>query len=316
MSCNVKFSFLRGPLQDRVITHDFAHTATVSDMKKYLIDEHNACDASQSLVFVWDEKSEKLNNNDQAVSSLGANVSITVSTRKREASETSQSSTPSAPQISAGDMKSYRIRVRKVDGQSVSMSGSLPSHSTLHTLADEIVKLGHASADSFSLVLPALQGRPAAVFEPKDFTAPLESCGFFSGSMSISLQRFGSVEPSSAPKRLGATPPLPHKVPAPAHWSAENKTYAVRRIAELALPQHKEHWRSKRFGDGTADEEKKICIEMFEQEEHEMKELLQNIWKGSTWPDASKIVHTRPPAFLIHSSSQRANQRMPRSLAS
>lgn len=316
MSCNVKFSFLKGPLQDRVITHDFEQTATVSDMKKYLIDVHNACDATQSLVFIWDEKGEKLNNNDQTVSSLGASVSITVSTRKREPSDPSQSSTPSTQQISAADMKSYRIRVRKLDGQSVSMNGSMPSHSTIHTLADEIVKLGHASAGTFSLVLPAVQGRPAAVFEPKDFTAPLESCGFFTGSMSISLQKFGNVEPPSAPKQLGATPPLPHKVPAPSFWNDPAKILAVRRIAELALPQHEEHWHSKRFGGGTPDEEKKTCIKMFEQEEREMKELLQNIWKGSTWPDARKIVRTRPFAFLTQLSSQHANLRMPRSPAS
>lgn len=97
MSCSVTFSFLKGPCQDREITRDFEQTATVSDMKKFLVDAHNACDPSQSLVFVWDEKAEKLNNDDQTVSSLGKNIGITVNVRKCKAPDHPQFSTSSTP---------------------------------------------------------------------------------------------------------------------------------------------------------------------------------------------------------------------------
>jgi hypothetical protein len=70
------------------------------------------------------------------------------------------------------------------------MDGRLPSDSTLQALVDDIVKLGHANAGAFSLVLLLPVGaRPAAVFEPQDFAASLESCGFFSTHMVFTLQR-------------------------------------------------------------------------------------------------------------------------------
>ena len=81
---------MKGPCLGREICHDFEGTATVSDMKKFLMEEHHACDASQSLVLIWDKnpEPERLNNNDQIVSSLGANISITVhSVKKRDNSD-------------------------------------------------------------------------------------------------------------------------------------------------------------------------------------------------------------------------------------
>ena len=189
------------------------------------------------------------------------------------------------------EMKDFRMRIRKIDNQNVVVSGKLPADGTLQSLADEIVKLGHSSAEPFSLLLPPFAGRPPTVYEPKDFTMSLESCGIFASSMSVSIQKFGKAEPVSQVqgRKLGNNPPLPHKVPVPPEFVRHIESSAIRRAAELALPNCQEHWGQRRFGKGTLDEEKKRCIEYFESEEREMTQLLQNIWKGDTWPDSSEI---------------------------
>jgi hypothetical protein len=192
-------------------------------------------------------------------------------------------------QTASAEMKNYTIRLRKVDQQSVDISGSLPADCTLQTFADEISKLGHAIAGSFSVMFPPAQGRAATVYEPKDFTTSLATTGIFDKRIVVSLQKFGQAEPAApAAKKLGATPPLPHKVPVPPNFQRHIDSSAIRRAAELALPNHQHHWGHRRFGQGTLEEEKKGCISYFEVEEREMTELLNNIWKGSTWPDASE----------------------------
>ena len=95
-----------------------------------------------------------------------------------------------SPKPPAAMHRSYRIRVRKLDNQSVVMGGWLPCDSTLHTLASEIVRLGHAGAGSFSILLPQHQLRPPATHNPDAFDASLESCGIFGAHMTITLQRF------------------------------------------------------------------------------------------------------------------------------
>lgn len=320
MSCRVKFTFIKGPCLGKEIVQDFDGAATVAHMKKFLTETHHACDiASQSLIFVWEEQGKKLNDEDQAASSLGTSISITVHVKKRDAvstpmcdsalsmkSDSTASSlaspksdlvpsanSDSAPSLQATsvEMKSYKIRLRKIDNQSLVINGTLPANATLQNLADEIVKLGHASADSFSVVLPPLQGRAPTVYEPKDFTASLQSLDMFDKPISVSLQKFGQVEPaaSGAGKQLGAAPPLPHKVPVPKDFERHIESSAIRRAAELALPLHQDLWGQRRFCQGTLEEEKKGCIKYFEAEEREMTELLNNIWRGSTWPDASEI---------------------------
>jgi hypothetical protein len=88
-------------------------------------------------------------------------------------------------------VRSYRIRLRKLDSQSVIMGGFLPSHSTLQTLADEMAKLGHAEAGSFSIVLPKIQNRPSVIYGPDAFCATsLECCGLFENHVTLTLQRF------------------------------------------------------------------------------------------------------------------------------
>ena len=101
--------------------------------------------------------------------------------------------------------KSYRVRLRKLDSQSVIMGVFLPVNSTLHTIADEIVKLGHADAGTFSIVFPMLQNHPSTIFDPNMFDTSLESCGVFESHMTLTLQRFVQPPP---PKRWSPPPPL------------------------------------------------------------------------------------------------------------
>jgi serine/threonine protein kinase len=95
MSSRVKFTFARGPCLGREIVHDFDQGATVAHMKKFLSEEHGACDAQQSLVFVWNE--QRLNDEEQTVSSLGPNISINVNVRKRDASDQRSMQPPTPP---------------------------------------------------------------------------------------------------------------------------------------------------------------------------------------------------------------------------
>jgi hypothetical protein len=391
MACRVKFTFVKGPCLGKEIVHDFDEAATIAHMKRFLTETHHACDAMQSLVFVWDEQGKRLNDENQAASSLGRNSSITVNVKKRDAVASSFSgslpsalslpsnsdSTPSAlssptwdvvisansesskcdlvisadsesskcdlvisadsesskcdlvvsansestlsEQGSFVEMKSYRIRLRKMDNQSLVMSGSLPATATLQHLADEIVKLGHASAGSFSFVLPPLQGRAPTVYEPTQFSTSMQCCDMFDKPMSVSLQKFGqrqSAATSGAAKQLGAAPPLPHKVPVPKDFERHVESSAVRRAAELALPQLQDRWGQRRFCQGTLEEEKKGCIRYFEGEEPEMSELLHNIWRGSTWPDASEISRAFcVQAIIFTFSTQLASPGLPKSPA-
>ena len=63
----------------RVISHDFSRCSTVSEMKSFLIQTHNACNRdSHALVFVWDEQMRKLTDDSQPAASLGEAVNITV----------------------------------------------------------------------------------------------------------------------------------------------------------------------------------------------------------------------------------------------
>ena len=90
MSCKVKFHFLKGPRRGEDITHEFVGKETVAQVKKFLIETHQACDASQALVFVWEEQGKKLIDEDEVVSSLGASISITVNvTKKTDSASTS-----------------------------------------------------------------------------------------------------------------------------------------------------------------------------------------------------------------------------------
>lgn len=105
---------------------------------------------------------------------------------------------------SSNATNSYRIRLRKLDNQSVLMGGLLPADSTLRTLAQEIVKAGHAESGKFSFVIPQIQKRPSAVYDPAAFDTSLECCGVFGNHMTITLQKF--LPP--APSNWSPPPPL------------------------------------------------------------------------------------------------------------
>ena len=79
MTCRATFSFVKGECMGRVISHDFSRCSTVSEMKTFLIQTHNACSPdSHALVFVWDEQMRKLTDDSQPAASLGEAVNITV----------------------------------------------------------------------------------------------------------------------------------------------------------------------------------------------------------------------------------------------
>jgi hypothetical protein len=79
-----------------------------------------------------------------------------------------------------------------IDGQIVCLEGLLSSDSTLQVLVDEIVKLGHASAGAFSVLIPQGPGHPecTTAFElnVQDSSTSLESCGLFTTMMLITLR--------------------------------------------------------------------------------------------------------------------------------
>jgi len=131
--------------------------------------------------------------------------------------EQSESPGPS-PQLPAAMHQSYRIRVRKLDNQSVVMGGWLPPNSSLQTLANEIVRLGHAGEGTFSILLPQHQARPPANYNPDAFDTSLESCGVFGAHMTITLQSFmpsGTHPARSAPAKEWSPPPPPQRGIAP-----------------------------------------------------------------------------------------------------
>jgi hypothetical protein len=102
----------------------------------------------------------------------------------------------------SNETRSYRIRLRKLDGQSVIMGGDLPADSTLQTLAQEIVKARHAEAGKFSIVFPQLHDRVGATYDPSSFDASLQSCGLFGNHITLSLQKFAPPQNWSPPPPL------------------------------------------------------------------------------------------------------------------
>jgi hypothetical protein len=86
----------------------------------------------------------------------------------------------------APELKSYSVRVQKLDGQNVTMSGSLPGHARLQDLADAIVQFGHAEALSFRILFPGQ--RPPRAYAPHEFEEPLGSCGVFQGRVLMRLE--------------------------------------------------------------------------------------------------------------------------------
>jgi hypothetical protein len=95
------------------------------------------------------------------------------------------------------ELKSYSIRVQKLDGQNVEMSGSLPGDARLQDLADAIVQFGHAEALSFRILLPGQ--RPPRAFAPNEFEEPLGSCGLFQGRVVVKLEALRESERSQSP---------------------------------------------------------------------------------------------------------------------
>lgn len=98
----------------------------------------------------------------------------------------------------------YRIRLRTLDNRSVLMGGFLPPASTLQMLANEIVRLGHAEAGTFSIVFPSLATRPPATYDPTAFGKSLESCGLFAGHLTLALEKFVHLPVAVSTSELSA----------------------------------------------------------------------------------------------------------------
>jgi tetratricopeptide (TPR) repeat protein len=71
--------------QGREIIHHFDRTATIAHLKHYLTQSHEACGPLQRMIFVLEEGLTKLEDDNQVISSLGTDTSITVSVKKSDA---------------------------------------------------------------------------------------------------------------------------------------------------------------------------------------------------------------------------------------
>jgi hypothetical protein len=139
MSCEAKFTFLKGALLGREIVHNFDGSTTVAQVKKFLSESHQACDSSQSLVFVWDERSQKLNDDDQVLSSLGSNINITVNCVKNR--QGLSASEPSAAARYARSMNAARMLkneafMRSVFDRHADSKGELSAHALMLALQE------------------------------------------------------------------------------------------------------------------------------------------------------------------------------------
>jgi hypothetical protein len=86
--------------------------------------------------------------------------------------------------------RNYSIRLRKIDGESIQMNGTLPCDAIVHDLANDIVRQGHAQAGSFKIVL---QGLPSPLprsmtFELRNFQQRLDGLGLFTTRMNVILE--------------------------------------------------------------------------------------------------------------------------------
>ena len=79
-STSIKFSFLRGSCIRTPITHEFAGTETVADIKTFIRNKPE-CDVPQysPINLVWDDRLQPLKDDTQSISTLGKNAQITVS---------------------------------------------------------------------------------------------------------------------------------------------------------------------------------------------------------------------------------------------
>jgi len=187
MSCRVKFTFVKGPCLDKVISEDFDKDATVLQMKQYLVQVHHACDpACQSLVFVWEEQSQKLTNDDQTVSSFGHTACITVNVIKMPNRPPSAAAIPvTASSVGTHTSSSAPIGSVAVVPLPVHHPPSLPSTS----FTAPALRTSSSVADAFAL--PADAASPASADSLNSLTGPDivigSDCGVLQAKMQLVL---------------------------------------------------------------------------------------------------------------------------------
>jgi hypothetical protein len=143
MSCNVKFTFLKGALQGREITRNFDGSTTVAQVKEILTNSLQACHFSQSLVLVWDERCQKLSDTDQTLSSLGSSVSITVNCVKK-----CQSAAQVALAVNAARKLKDEAFMRCIFDRHADSKGELSSPALMLALKEAGAPVLHADASS------------------------------------------------------------------------------------------------------------------------------------------------------------------------
>jgi hypothetical protein len=79
-STRIELLFLKGSCISTPITHEFAETETVADIKTFIRNKPE-CDVPKDskIILVWVDNPQKLNNDKQSISTLGEKAQITVS---------------------------------------------------------------------------------------------------------------------------------------------------------------------------------------------------------------------------------------------
>ena len=75
---NVTLSFLNGSCLDRKISKTFGSGQKIGDIKNFIKEQNCLSEGYSTITLVWDEKSEKLTNDDQSIYTLGKTANITV----------------------------------------------------------------------------------------------------------------------------------------------------------------------------------------------------------------------------------------------
>ena len=88
----VTFAFLKGKCMSTSITQEFAGTQTVNDIKIFIRGKECVPEVGQNIILVWDKEAQKLENEDQLISTLGETADITVNFVKNKSQGGSRNS--------------------------------------------------------------------------------------------------------------------------------------------------------------------------------------------------------------------------------
>ena len=80
----ITFSFIKGNCMSTSIRQEFAGTQTVNDIKIFIRAKECVPEVGQNIILVWDKEAQKLENEDQLISTLGETANITVNFVKKK----------------------------------------------------------------------------------------------------------------------------------------------------------------------------------------------------------------------------------------